>query len=210
MSVLDRLASRLGERGDEPNRTLARELAAAGGDEEVAELAAGLESGDRALQSDCIKTLYEIGYIRPERIAGYADIFLRLLKSRDNRLVWGAMIALSTVARLVADTILKKIDWIFEAMQSGSVITVDNGIRVLAAVAAYDRDNGAKIPEYLMNHLKTCRASEVPQHAESSLTAINGKNKADFAAVLISREEDLSPAQLKRIKKLYKTLDKIG
>ncbi len=45
-----------------------------------------------------MKVLYEIGYLTPELIADYADDFLKLLRSKNNRMVWGGMIALATIA----------------------------------------------------------------------------------------------------------------
>jgi hypothetical protein len=37
--------------------------------------------------------LNEIGYLDPEWIAGHAQEFIELLNSKNNRLVWGGMIA---------------------------------------------------------------------------------------------------------------------
>jgi hypothetical protein len=209
MSTLDRLASRMGARGDEPDRELARELAASGDANAIAEIAAGLEGRYKAVQSDCIKTLYEIGYLRPELISGYAGVFLGLLQSRNNRLVWGAMIALATVARLTHAEIRRSLSFVYDAMEKGSVITVDNGVRVLAAVAACEPAESAGIVNYLLDHLASCRTSEVPQHAESSLPAANAGNREAFIAVLRTREAELSSAQAKRLGKVCKALDKL-
>lgn len=57
-----------------------------------------LENKDRNIQGDCIKTLYETGYRNRELIAGYLPNFLALLTSENNRMVWGGMIALTTIA----------------------------------------------------------------------------------------------------------------
>jgi hypothetical protein len=42
--------------------------------------------------------LYELGYLAPELIADYVGDFIKLLKHENNRIDWGGMIALSTVA----------------------------------------------------------------------------------------------------------------
>ena len=89
MSVITRLAFALGRRDDVPNQELAKELAVARAVDGVRELVANLQHPDRNIQSDCIKVLYEIGYIAPELIAEYVEEFLALLKSKNNRLVWG-------------------------------------------------------------------------------------------------------------------------
>lgn len=209
MTALDRLACKMGRNDEAPNQELARELALSGDAAAISEIAAGLDSPDRAVQSDCIKVLYEIGYIRPEPICRYADTFLRLLASKNNRLVWGAMIVLSTIARLSSKEIAGKINTIYHAMDNGSVITIDNGIKVLAGVAAGCPEMSDGIVGYLLEHLRTCRAKEVPQHAESTLPAISRLYSDKFIAVLKSREEDMTPAQSARIRKLYKAIDKL-
>jgi hypothetical protein len=209
MSVLDKLASKLGCNNDVPNQELAGELAASGDTAAVAEIVSGLKTRDKAVQSDCIKVLYELGYLKPELIAGYAGVFLDLLCSKNNRLVWGSMIALAAAARADSNTIKSRIGEIVDAMNAGSVITVDNGVRVLAAVSAHDPEGSGDAVNYLLDHLRRCRASEVPQHAESSLIAANPMNKAEFTAVLKVREQDMTPPQMARLKKIYKALDKI-
>lgn len=103
MSVLDQLACSLGHRDEVPNQELARCLAESEDSANIREVADGLQHKERAVQADCIKVLYEIGYLKPALIAPYASAFLKLLKSRNNRLVWGGMIALSTVGGLAAN-----------------------------------------------------------------------------------------------------------
>ncbi len=61
MGVLDKLASALGRRDEAPNEELARAIAASADPGAVAELVSGLSNKDKAIQSDCIKVLYEIG-----------------------------------------------------------------------------------------------------------------------------------------------------
>src|SRR5215211_7819929 len=100
MSVLNRLASAL-ERNDEvPNQLLAKEIAEAEDTAAVQELINHLTDPSKAIQSDCIKVLYEIGALKPELLAnGVAvEAFIRLLSSRNNRLVWGGMTALGAIA----------------------------------------------------------------------------------------------------------------
>lgn len=206
VTVLVKLAGSLGTNSDLPNQKIAKELAISEDAEAIAELTAGLESRDKAMQSDCIKVLFEIGYLKPELISCYASVFLKLLQSRNNRLVWGAMIALSTIAGFAGKEISERLDLVYKAMENGSVITVDNGVRVLARIAAMIPERSSEITNYLLRHLGTCRASEIPQHAESSLPAIYSKNKDAFISVLKTREEDMTPAQMKRIKKVFKEL----
>jgi hypothetical protein len=127
-----------------------------------------------------------------------------LLKSKNNRLVWGGMLALSTIAPLKADTIFQHLAEIQRAMQQGSVITVDNGVKTLALAAAGDLARSQVIFPYLLDHLRTCRPKDVPQHAESTLPAVNDGNKGEFIAVLEQRMGDLSISQAARVRKVIR------
>jgi len=148
--------------------------------------------------------LYEVGYIEPKLIADYADDFVKLLKSRNNRLVWGGMTALAEVAKVNPDTVFKNLDAIKKAKETGSVITVDNAISTLAYTAAGTKKYNEVIFPYLLKHLSDCRPKEVPQHSEKTLPAVNASNKADFVKVLEKRMEDLSGGGLVRMKKVVK------
>jgi hypothetical protein len=209
MSVLNRLASSVGRRDEIPNQELARDLAAKKDKAGIREIAQNLWNKDKNIQADCVKVLYEIGSIEPNLIADYAENFVKLLRSKNNRLVWGGMTALNEVAKADPDAVFKYLDEIKKAKETGSVITVDNAVSTLAyTAAASDTYNKAIFP-YLLKHLSGCRPKEVPQHAEKTLPAVNSSNKADFIKVLEKRMEDLSGSGLARVKKVIKQVNTI-
>jgi hypothetical protein len=207
MSVLQKIAYYQDRRDEVPNQALAKELAARKDRKGVREIADNLWHENPQVQSDCLKVLYEIGYLQPELIAPYADDFLKLLHSRNNRLVWGAMIGLSTIADLQAQAIYPHVEEIKHVMDQGSVITRDNGVKVLALVAAQNAAYNRNIFPYLLHHLETCRPKDVPQHGEKVAIAVNARNKQQFKAVLEKRLVDLSGSQAARIKKVLKDIE---
>ena len=204
MSVLNRIAHFQNRRDEVPNQELARELAEKKDRDGIHEIAENLWNKDKNIQADCIKVLYEIGYIDPALITDYAEDFLKLLKSRNNRLVWGGMTALSTIAEVWADFIHAHLHEILKAMNTGSVITVDNAVKTLALAASKEAYRPVIFPS-LLDHLRTCRPKDVPQHAEKSLPAVDAGNKDEFIAALEKRMEDLSASQMTRIRKVIKT-----
>ena len=208
MAVLNRIAHFQGRRDEVPNQELARELAAKKDRKGIREIAENLWNVNKDVQSDCLKVLYEVGESEPALIAGYAGDFLKLLKSKNNRLVWGGMTALATIAALRADEIFEHEADVRHAMETGSVIARDQGVKILAAVAAQEDRFNKRLFPHLLEHLATSRPKDVPQHAESIAPAVNAANKARFVAVLEERQSDLSAAQSARIKKLVKQLDK--
>ncbi len=207
-SVLNQIAYFQDRRDEVPNQLLAKELAAKKNKKGVAEIADNLWSDNANIQSDCLKVLYEVGYLSPALIADYVDDFLKLLEHKNNRLVWGAMIALSTIADLRPDEIYKQLSVVRTAMESGTVITMDNGVKVLALVAASGEARSKKVFPYLLTHLATCRSKEIPQHSEKTLPAVNAKNKAEFITVLEKRMKELPPSQLARVKKVIREAEK--
>ena len=210
MSVLNRIAYFQNRRDEVPNQELAKDLASRKDKAGIREIAENLWNKDKNIQADCIKVLYETGYIDPALIADYAEDYIKLLKSRNNRLVWGAMIALGVIGDLKADVIFAHLAEIQKAMDEGSVITMDNGIVTLARAASRNDQYNKAIFPYLLEHLKTCRPKEVPQHSEKTLPAVNASNKTAFVKVLEKRMEDLSSAGLTRVKKVIKQAQAIS
>lgn len=185
-------------------------MAERGDHEGIRELVANLDHADQNVRSDCLKTLYEVGYLRPELIAGYAAEFLRLLHDRNNRMVWGSMLALSTIAPLCADDLFQHHAEILAVMAEGSVITVDNGIKILATIAAANPRYRGELLPLLLHHLGTSRPKDVPQHAEAVVQAVDAAHADAFAAVLEKRMAAMSASQANRLKQLIEQARQFG
>jgi HEAT repeat protein len=206
MSVIEHLASVQGRRDEQPNIDLAIQLAAEQDTQGLEQIVDALWSKDKKVRNDCVKVLYEVGYRQPKLVSPYAEDFVELLKEKNNRLVWGGMIALSTVADLEPDVVYAHLALIQRTFEAGSVITRDAGVRVMAKIAAHSEPYNREIFPYLLEHLRTCRPKDVPQHAESALVAVSPQNAADFLQVLADRKTHLNATQLNRIEKIEKQI----
>ena len=207
--LLNRLAYLQTRRDRTPNLDLARDLVARNDKTGIREIAENMWNENKNIHWDCIHVMYEIGAIEPKLIAPYAEDFIKLLKSRHNNMVWGAMTALAEIAKVKSDFIFKHLDEIKKAKEAGSVITIDNSISVLAHTAAANEDYNKAIFPYLLKHLSTCRPKEVPQHAERILPAVNESNKDEFIRILKKRNDDLSGAAFTRLGRIIKLAEKI-
>ena len=206
--MIEKLASQLGRNDEVPNIELAELLCKSEDANGIKEIAEGLKSKDKAIANDCIKVLYEIGERKPALISEYTDDFLPLLSSRNNRLVWGGMTALATIADLAPDPIYARIDGVLSAFHGGSVITVDNSITVLAKLCKANKVYEERILPLLLKHLRECRPKEVAQHAERMAICIYKENIKGFLDVLNVRKDHLSSSQIQRINKLENRLIK--
>lgn len=206
MPALQQIAYFKNRRDEVPNQVLARKLAAAKDRKGIREIAENLWHENPQVQSDCLKVLYEIGFIQPELIANNVGDFLQLLQSKNNRLIWGGMIALSTIAAIKANEIFLRVKEIQRAMANGSVITLDNGIKTLAIVASKKAAQQKRLLSFLLKYLASCRPKDVPQYAEKIFVAVTAKNKKALLDILNRRLVDLKPSQLPRIKKIIKAV----
>lgn len=206
MPIIEKLASSLGRNDEVPNQELAKDLCRTKDTNSIKELVDCLFNANSAIKNDSIKVLYEIGEAQPELISAYTADFIKLLTGKNNRLIWGAMTALATIAHLNPDPIFNEIDLIFDVIKKGSVITVDNGISVLAKVGAAKQKYEKKILPFILEHLETCRPREVAQHSERSMVMANSENKQEFQRVLEKRLPDLTPPQLVRVKRVLKVV----
>lgn len=207
MTVLERISFYQGRRDEVPNQELARHLAETADHDGIREIAAGLSHRNSSVRSDCLKVLYEISYIDPALIEEYTPEFLGLLRSKNNRMVWGAMIALAAVSARKAAEVWQRIDDVLRAVHSGTVITVVWGVRVLAAVASANAEYRERLFPVLLEQLRTCIPRDVPTHAESALPAIDDGNRQQFAALLHSRESEMSASQLARLRKVLRRVE---
>jgi len=204
MPVLNQIAYFQNRRDEVPNQELARELARTKNRKGIQEIAENLGHKNQNVQSDCLKVLYEIGYLAPELIAEYVDDFLGLLKHKNNRMVWGGMIALGTIADLKPREIWKQVDEVIRVIDHGTVITLVWGIKTLAKVASTKKQYREKLFPVLMRYLKTCIPRDVPTHAANVLCAVDDVHAQEFRTLLESRQNEMTPSQSARLRKAIK------
>lgn len=136
------------------------------------------------------------------------DTFIDLLGSRNNRLVWGAMTALALIAPLKRREIFERLGAVLKALERGSVITVDNGVSVLAEIARGGGEYEARVFPLLLRHLASCRPKEVPQHAERAMVCVHPGNAGAFRGALVKRRSSLTDAQGRRIDRILRAVDR--
>ncbi len=208
MSVIQQIAFYQNRRDEVPNVELAHKLAKNQDRSGIQEIAENLWNENPRIQADCLKVIYEVGARRPDLIEDYFDDFIKLTSHRNNRLVWGSMIALAYIAHLRANDIFAHRAGIEKLVETGSVITKDYGVRILSSVASQAEEYHREILPFLFRQLSTCRPKDVPQHAETMFAAIQPDSWGEFSLLLESRLPDLNPSQLKRIQKIMRTIER--
>jgi hypothetical protein len=206
MSVLSRLASSLGRKDEAPNQELAEKIIRSRDRKAVKVLVDNLTNKDSKIKSDCIKVLYEVSGREPELIANYVQDFAKLLGSKNNRLVWGAMTALDTITVVSPHNVYKLLPAVMAAAESGSVIARDHTVGILIGLARNQEYASACLP-LLMRQLRTCPDNQFPMYAEMSMPVISQENKNGFLKILRNRQNRfMKESQKKRIDKLVRKL----
>ncbi len=205
-NIQDRLASASGRNDEALNLALAAEIAGMGNGEAVVALIACLQNKKATLQSDAIKVLYEIGNLRPDLIAGHTPDFVALLDSKLNRLQWGAMSALNSIAAVQPRLIMSYIERLTLAAGSGSVITRDNFVAI--AVKLYVTPEYAEQAFSLLVHqLLDCPLNQLPMYAEQIQPSIAPQHIVLFAETLYLRLKDIDKeSKRKRLEKVLQRL----
>jgi hypothetical protein len=206
LSVLNKISYFQNRRDEVPNKELAKTLAETENRAGIAELVTNLKQKNKSIQSDCLAVLYHIGYVKPHLIADYVEDFLALLKSKNNRLVWGGMIALSTIVELKTKEMCANLDTVKQAIDKGTLITVVWGVKALAKIAASNKSCKPDVVPILLSQLKKCIPRDVATHFENSLPAIDDENRAVFLRIVENRKKELTTSQLDRLKKAMKNL----
>jgi HEAT repeat protein len=206
VSVLDQLASALERNDERPNVELAQALVAKPDRKAIATLADALSTGSVAVQNDAIKVLYEIGERAPELVAPHAEAFLALLKSKNNRNVWGAMSAIDTIALVKSKEVAAHLKDILGAADKGSVIAKDKAMSTLSKLA---QAGEAKAMPALLERLENAAPNQFPMYAELAASAVTPAHKARLVAILETRLGTIDAAAKKaRVEKVLRKLAK--
>lgn len=207
MGVIEKLATTLNRRDEVPNQELARGIVSERNAAAVRELVENLHHKNKGIQGDCIKVLYEIGESDPDLIAKYYQEFGKLLESKNNRLVWGAMMALDTIALKEPKAVygmLSKI--LMVADSSGSVIARDHAVGILVKLGTLKPYKRVCVP-LLIEQLMGCPNNQFAMYVEMSVPAIDADNRKRFQQVMERRVDKLDKeSQKKRVAKVLKQL----
>ena len=209
MNILNQLASSQGRNDQVLNIHLAQDIANNKDKDAVAELVLLLEHKNKTIQSDAIKTLYEIGEIVPELLIPYIQNFVQLLDSKNNRLVWGVMTTLKTITHLCTKEIFNLLDKLEKVSNLGSVITRDNYVSILITLGQ-NAIQKSEIVQRLCKQLENCPSNQLPMYAEHSLAIIDQSNKVAFIHILKNRIPEIDKeSKKKRIEKILHKLNKL-
>lgn len=206
--VSARLSSALDRRDEQPNIDLAEAIVDAADTEAVDQLADILISGKKPARQDAIKTMYEIGTRNPAMITPHASLFLDLAQGSNNRMIWGAIMALYQIAELEPAFLTKNLGTILQAADASSVIAKDHAIKLILALTKQPgfHDEGIAIA---ISRMAVSAPNQFPTYAEQIFDAgIPGHAKADFCEILNQRRRNdlLTAAKHRRIEKLLKKL----
>lgn len=208
MGAIDYLADSLGRRDEHPNQDLAVAIIQTKREDWVAELVENLSNKDKNIQSDCIKVLYEIGERgSAEMIASYSQVFMNLLSSKNNRLVWGAMTAIDTFVLLKPQDVFDYLPQILETLDCGSTITIDHGVSILAKLSTLNKYAETTFPLWL-DQLQKCPPKQLPMYAERGVEAVTPLNQKLFVEMIENRipemEKDSQNARLTKVLKKFR------
>lgn len=209
MTVINKLSSSLGQKGNDANIALAKKIAKTENIHAIKELVENLKNKDKKIQADCIKTLYETAYIKPDLIASYHSEFMALLSNKNNRLIWGGIIALMTITDLKSKELYASVDLISDTVNKGSTITIDSGIEILAKLNKYSEYQN-KVEILLIDQLWRCPIKQLPKYMEKSIISITEKNKEIYENIINERKSECErDSQVKRLDKVLKQIEKI-
>ena len=210
MTVLNQLACALNRRDEVPNQQVALRIVGRRDTKAVRELVDQLAAGTKAVRSDCIKVLYEIGKREPELIADYCDEFTALIDGKDNRLAWGAMFALDCIAAVRPKQVYARLDEIVAATEAGSVITRDHAVGILIKLAA-NKSYAKRSIDLLLKIMKEAPGNQIPMYAENAYPAFGAADREAFRKILVRRMERLEKeSQKKRVAKVLHKLETKG
>lgn len=204
MEYFKRLACNNDRKDAVLNEELAKELADTHNTAGIEEIASYLHDKNKVIQSNCLKVLYEIGYTKPELIARYVSDFITFLSGKNNRMIWGSMIALATITELKPNEIWNSINVIIETMKKGTLITEVWGIKVLVKLSPLHDDYYNKLTPILLDYIKTCRPIDFATRLDLILPVLKPGELNTALEIIEGKKSELKPGQLKKVNAIIK------
>jgi hypothetical protein len=204
---IERIAYHLNERSEVPNQELAKELAESNNVEGIQEIGSYLHDKNKSIASDCLKVIYEIGYINPTLITDYKDTFIEFLNHKNNRMVWGSMIGLANVALVEPHYIHTHIDLIKDKIKNGTTITHVWGIYTIVNLIEADSSFYEVEKDYLFELQSTCRPIDFYKRAETISKVVQDQDIEQFINILRNPVGELSNSAQKKLDKLINKLE---
>lgn len=208
--VLSQLAFSSGIRNEAPNKALAEKIVAERDTHAIKVLIENIHNNNRNIRGDIIKTLYEIGVREPNLIAEYSKVFISLLKHKDNRMVWGAMCALDSIASVRQTELYTKLPEIISAAEKGTVITRDHSVGVMIQIAQ-NKKYYLKVIHLLFEVLRFSPDNQFPTYAKRISAIVKKKDVEEFVSILRERILRIeSETKRKRLQLLLKKIESVA
>ncbi len=188
-----------------PNIALAEMLCQDQNHAAIAVVVEILQSGSKPHQQDAIKVIYEVGSRCPDLIEPYTDVFFNTLSNKNNRIVWGTLMALAQTCKMSPERVADRLDVILEAADNGSVIAKDQAIEILICLRSLPHYS-QKATEELFNRLAVAAINQLPKYAEMTIADLKPDEASQFLSILEARQGDDMP-ESKR-KRLLKAMTK--
>ncbi|MBT3221572.1 MAG: hypothetical protein HN348_21025 [Proteobacteria bacterium] len=195
-AIAQRLAHRQGRRDEVLNVELGQALARKKDRQAVTALTELFD--DKKDGSGAIKVLYECGYIEPELLVPHTDVFVGLLRCKNNRWVWGAATALACVAQANPDAVWNNRQELFSAFAVGSVITKDASLLALCRVAAADVDRARELGPWFVQVFGECRAKDLASWATKVVPHLPPLAQDEVVDILRARLPEVTAASAKK------------
>ena len=210
MPIQDQLAYSLGRKDQAPNKSLAKKIADSEDELRLSELIQFFDSKPhKELQKDCSLTLAWIAERNPKMIAPYVDYLMDKLNDPINRVIWGSMIALSSIAHLTQDQLYQALPAILDAMDKGTVVTRDHGYRIL--IVLYQNNKYQEdVFLLVLEQIAKAPSNQLGQYTENLIAVLDRSHKEQLLTVLEDRKLELvNPHHQKRLSKNLEKLYRI-
>ena len=152
MEILKQLSSQQGEKTEASNKNVAEKCVA--NPQLLDEIASGLSSKDKKLQSDCIEVFTLVSERNPDLTVKYAENIIPLLSNKETKTRWEVVHTLSYIADKIPDVISSVLPELQELISKDkSTIVRDYALDTISNYAKTNAENAEKSYEILKSAL---------------------------------------------------------
>jgi hypothetical protein len=207
ISVVDQILATIDSPTEAPSSQIAQRIANAQDPVSLEGIFALLSHANKKVQRNAMRVIYKLSKMDAVLLKPHLEALFDLLNSKQNRMVWSAMISIDSLTEVMPVQVYERLETILTVVNKGSVIVKDHTVGVLTQLAAH--------PQYheeamilLLDLSKDAPVNQFPTYCERIASTISPDFVEEFKLLILSRLEEMN-TERKSIR-LQSVLKKLG
>jgi hypothetical protein len=191
ISVVDQILATVNLPTEAPSSQIAQSIAKTQDHASLEGIFSLLSHANKKVQRNAMRVIYKLSKIDAALLKPHLEALFGLLKSKQNRMVWSAMISIDSLTEVMPEQVYERLETILSVVNKGSVIVKDHTVGVLAQLAVHKQYHEEAMV-LLIDLCKDAPVNQFPTYCERIAGIISPDYIEEFKLLILSRLEEMN------------------